>query len=215
LCLPQAKRAGKSGTDLAAPVALQEKSADSRWFFAAAIIQYFRGETMRYWIRRLTSLTLNCLLLCAAVYAQGSNVQSQNKESRGHGYAFFAPSGVSDSSRAWGHVGAGFEGVFGNGAGVGAEIGYVTPLRRWDSGLGLFSLNGAYHFKNSSKVVPFVTGGYSGFFRSGYANGFNFGGGVNYWVKERVGLRFEFRDQVPGNTDAGHFYGVRFGVTFR
>ena len=30
--------------------------------------------------------------------------------------------------------------------------------------------------------------------------GLNFGSGVNYWLKDRVGLRFEFRDNVwaPG-----------------
>jgi hypothetical protein len=151
-----------------------------------------------------------CLGMLTSVQAQ-----TVRKDSHGHGYAFFAPGGIGDSSTATGHVGVGGEGIFGNGLGIGAEIGYVKPINSRGDGIGLFSLNGAYHFKNASKVVPFVTGGYSGFFREGYANGFNFGGGVNYWLKERVGLRFEFRDQVPGNTDLGHFYEFRFGVTFR
>jgi hypothetical protein len=162
----------------------------------------------------MRNLRLSFLLgvLCLGMF---TSAQAQQKDSRGHGYAFFAPGGISDSSTVWAHVGGGGEAVFGSGLGVGAEIGYVTPIKSWGDGIGLFSLNGAYHFKNSSKVVPFVTGGYSGFFREGYANGFNFGGGVNYWMKERVGLRFEFRDQVPGNTDLGHVYGFRVGVTFR
>lgn len=151
-----------------------------------------------------------CLGFCTSAQAQ-----TAQRESHGHGYAFFAPGGIGKTSSVTGHVGVGGEGIFGNGIGLGAEIGYVAQLKDWGDGFGLFSINGAYHFKNSSKVIPFVTGGYSGFFRGGYANGFNFGGGVNYWMKERVGLRFEFRDQVPGNTDAGHFYEIRFGVTFR
>ena len=106
---------------------------------------------MHRWIRLFTIATVNCLLLCVAAYAQASNLQSSSKEPHGHGYAFFAPGGISDSSTATGHVGVGGEGIFGNGLGIGAEIGYVKPINSRGDGIGLFSLNGAYHFKTPAK----------------------------------------------------------------
>jgi hypothetical protein len=49
-----------------------------------------------------------------------------------------------------------------------------------------------------------------------HENLFNFGGGVDYWMKKRVGLRIEFRDQVwSGPSQTSHFWGARFGVTVR
>jgi hypothetical protein len=53
------------------------------------------------------------------------------------------------------------------------------------------------------------------FFRNGVANGGHFGGGVNYWLKERVGLRFEVRDHVVAEAAGTHFLDFRFGLTFR
>jgi hypothetical protein len=85
-------------------------------------------------------------------------------------------------------------------------------------GLGVFSLNGGYHFRGASrsgKTVPFLTVGYAGFFRRGYANGLNYGGGVNYWFKERVGLRLEFRDHVFIESGSTHFLNARIGLVFR
>lgn len=138
-------------------------------------------------------------------------------EHRGQGYAFVATGGYSDSTATL-HFGVGGEGLVYKGLGVGGEIGYLAAARQLDSGFGVLSPNISYHFLNASKsgkVVPFVTGGYSLFFRSGVAHGVNFGGGINYWFKERVGLRLEFRDHIPAHGDLGHFYGVRIGLAFR
>jgi hypothetical protein len=66
-----------------------------------------------------------------------------------------------------------------------------------------------------NRVEPFVTGGYTLFFRWGAANGFNFGGGVNYWLKDHIGLRFEVRDTVWTSGGLIHYLGFRIGVTFR
>jgi hypothetical protein len=52
-------------------------------------------------------------------------------------------------------------------------------------------------------------------FGDGIGAGFHAGGGVNYWFKERLGARFEFRAHVPVNTDLQPFYGFRVGITFR
>jgi hypothetical protein len=137
----------------------------------------------------------------------------------GQGYAFVAPGGASGGGATVTtlHIGGGGEGLLYKGLGVGGELGYWGPTKSFGDGVGLLSVNGSYHVlpRNSDrKVVPFVTAGYSLAFRSATANLFNFGGGINYWISKRVGLRLEFRDHV---WFAGplHYWGFRIGVAFR
>lgn len=140
------------------------------------------------------------------------------KEYRGHGYVFVAPGVVTSGSTATLHFGGGGEGLIRGGFSAGAEIGGLVPVRDFSEGFGILSADAGYHFlkaSQSGKVVPFVNGGYTLFFRSGVANGVNFGGGVNYWFKERVGLRFEVRDHVAVEIPETHFIGFRIGLTFR
>ena len=121
--------------------------------------------------------------LCAGVLqAQPSN-----------GYVFVAPGGIT----CCGHTtmtlqcGVGGEGVLGKGIGVGAEVGAVGARQNFgDSVVGVFSPNGYYHFVHGKdiKTDPFVTGGYTLMFRSGHASLFNYGGGLNYWFRSRLGV---------------------------
>jgi hypothetical protein len=162
-------------------------------------------------MRIFNLLSLFCFLLlgCLTAQAQGNS----------YGYLVAGPGGVTSRYGGGGttlHIAGGGEGVFNNGAGIGAEIGYLYPVQQVDAGLGVFSINGSYHFlKANDKVKPFLTGGYSGFFRSGYLNGLNVGGGVTYWFKSRVGLRVEVRDNVFGDEGGVNFINARFGITFR
>jgi hypothetical protein len=162
-------------------------------------------------------LRLKQAIFCSALLA--TLAIAQTTEHRGQGYLFVAPGGVApNGSTATLHFGVGGEGLLHKGLGVGGEIGYLTPARSFDSGFGIFSANGSYHFTQataSGKVVPFVTGGYSLFFRDGHANGFNAGGGVNYWFRERLGVRLEFRDQVVTEGREVHYLGFRVGLAFR
>jgi len=138
--------------------------------------------------------------------------------SKGHGYAYFAPGVSSPSSVTYAHVGGGGEGFFTRYIGAGADLGYLTPIRSWSDGIGTLSPNLVARFRakdKNNKLEPFVTGGYTLFFRSGTASGFNFGGGVNYWLKDHVGLRFEVRDNVWTQYATIHYVGFRVGVTFR
>ena len=137
-----------------------------------------------------------------------------------HGYVFFAPGGVTccHNSSMTLQFGAGGEAVLGKGLGVGAELGVLGTRQYFgDSAMGVFSPNGYYHFKHAkeTKADPFVTGGYTLLFRSGHANLANFGGGINYWLHNRLGARLEVRDQLNTTGTIGHFWGVRFGLTFR
>lgn len=76
--------------------------------------------------------------------------------------------------------------------------------------------NGLYQFANatsSAKIVPFATAGVSGLFSAdGVARAYNFGGGVNYWLSDRTGLRFEVRDHV---FEYSQLYEFRVAFAFR
>jgi hypothetical protein len=76
-----------------------------------------------------------------------------------------------------------------------------------------------FHFFNGRerKMDPFITGGVSVLgARGGVAGMVHYGGGVNYWFRERVALRVEFRDHIwLTEGESVHFTGVRVGLTFR
>ena len=145
----------------------------------------------------------------AAAFGQSAN------ERRGWGYAFAGVGGASGSgSGTFFTVGVGGEKLLYRGFGIGGEIGYLSSTERLSDGIGVGSITLAYHFNNAGKVAPFVTGGAAVAFRSNAAGGGNFGGGIQYWPKERVGLRFEVRDHVF-SSDAPHLFTFRVGVTFR
>lgn len=136
---------------------------------------------------------------------------------KSQGYAFLAPGGTSPETRATLHFGAGGEVLVHKGLGAGAELGYLAPTESLGDGSGLFSVNASYHFLGSSgqKLVPFITGGYSLGFRSETAHFANFGLGLSYWFRDRMGLRVEFRDHVRSGDGSVHFWGFRLGVAFR
>ncbi|HWC00040.1 MAG TPA: hypothetical protein VG672_25205 [Bryobacteraceae bacterium] len=154
-----------------------------------------------------------CLVWLAAI-AGSLRAQSSN------GYVFFAPGGATccGYTAMTLQMGAGGEAVIWNGIGAGAELGVAG--QRSDFGgtvAGVFSPNGYYHFLRGKdlKLDPFVTGGYTLLFRSGSANLFNFGGGVNYWFHRRLGARLEFRDHVYTGDGTLHYWGIRVGLAFR
>jgi len=95
-------------------------------------------------------------------------------------------------------------------------LGYITGWRDFGNGIGMLSVNGSYHFNRNRKLSPFISGGYSMAFRSGAINLFNFGGGINYWFRDRIGLRLEFRDHVYSQySHSTHYLGGRIGCSFR
>ncbi|HYZ87067.1 MAG TPA: outer membrane beta-barrel protein [Bryobacteraceae bacterium] len=136
----------------------------------------------------------------------------------GHLYVFGGPGGASNHGTTTTiDVGGGGELLLDYGIGIGIEGGYLFPASSSGDGLGTVSFNGYYHFidRGRGRWDPFVTGGYSGFFRSDYSNLGNFGGGANYWVSDRWGIKLEFRDHVHSNFRTTHFWNFRFGVNFR
>ena len=157
------------------------------------------------------------MVLSFFVLAHVSAFGQSGGEPRWWGYGFGGVGGTSSGSVATLHVGGGGEGLVYKGLGLGAEVGYVSPFEDPGDGIGILSTNVSYHFvkpKSNQKLVPFVTGGFSLAFRNSSIGGGNFGGGVQYWVRPRLGLRFEFRDHIF-SSDTPHLYSFRVGLTFR
>jgi hypothetical protein len=157
---------------------------------------------------------MRLLWLSLAILVLGSApATAQNS----HGYLFAAPGGVSVAGRTDSTLqfGGGGELLLARGFGLGGEIGALSPSGNLGGTVGLLSGNAYYHFGSKRRIDPYITGGYSLFFRGNTANSGNFGAGVNLWLWKSLGLKVEFRDHVasPGGVTA-HWWGVRFGLNF-
>jgi hypothetical protein len=160
------------------------------------------GDTMQ----RIAFLLL---AICGVAAAQSSS-----------GYVYFAPGGITTSGQTamTFQMGVGGDFVTGKGIGLGVEIGAVGPRQNFISGaLGVLSPNPSYHFMRGKqrKIDPYITGGYTMFFRGAIENLFDFGAGANYWFASKVGLKVEFRDQVYTQAMTAQFWGLRLGLAFR
>ena len=180
---------------------------------------------------------MKVLVSIAIVFlATSALAQAPKNDSTGQGYVFVAPGvGNIGPAREFGrksgsiHMGAGGEAFIYRGLGIGVEIGAVGPGSATvpqrsrstysfgfsDYVVGLGSANLSYHFLPSTtdrKLEPFLTAGYSLFFRAGISHGYNVGGGLNVWLDKTVGTRFEIRDQESWYRETLSF---RIGVTFR
>jgi hypothetical protein len=171
------------------------------------------GDQMEVFMKKLIALFI--VLMPILSYGQAPT----QKERASYSYAFaglLAPSNAGESAL---HTGVGGEGIIYKGFGVGGEIGYVRSFGSVPNyGAGILSVNSSYHFLNASKsrkLVPFATGGFSLLYNSDSPLGANFGGGVTYWFKDRLGVRFEVRDHVPIYSGGGHYPSFRVAFTFR
>src|ERR1043165_192414 len=118
----------------------------------------------------------------------------------GQGYVFGSAGKAPYFTGAKVGGGIGFERLF---HGVGAGADFQAYGTNGEEGGVVFTTNGSYHFRNltpSRKLVPFGTFGFSALAvcsdGCGGTSGYNFGGGVNYWIKPERGLRLEVRDHV-------------------
>lgn len=145
--------------------------------------------------------------------------------SSGYVYVFGGPVVVPKSAYTrWNgdfvHVGGGGEGHFTDRFALGGEIGVLMPVTNpYAVTTALASVTPAFHFiprGSKRKFDPFVGGGLS--LLAGRGSGFaiHYGGGMNYWLRRRIGLRFEFRDHIwsPESGEAVHLVDFRVGVVF-
>ena len=152
----------------------------------------------------LLAAGITLLMLPSIASAQQSNL-----------YVFGAAGGAPENDGSTLHFGGGGEFVAAGLIGVGGELGALTQTGSFSDTLGVLSINGYGHIPLKGRLDPYVTGGYSMFFRSGTASGGNFGVGANFQLLAKLGLKFEFRDHVissGGRTN--HWWQGRVGVTF-
>jgi|CZKX01.1.fsa_nt_gi hypothetical protein len=134
------------------------------------------------------------------------------------------PPGTSGTQPVFG-AGGGMELALPLHLGIGAEISGIVPSRNPTDTLGNFSLNGYIHAcgrdhlcGRNQNLDPYFRTGYTVFFRDFTANGFNVGGGLNYWFRERIGLVLGVSWEHEFGTSqnfATTFWTARIGMTFR
>ena len=165
-----------------------------------------RSSSLRHLSKIAVILTATLVLVSPAVLAQ-------EDETRSMGFFF---GGIGSCQHGYGflHTGGGGQARLAGGLGITAEMGYLAYLEAPGRGVGLFSPGVVYSFNRSARTVPFVTGGYTLFFRSGTASGFFVGGGVDRWMGEHWGIRIEGRDQVMPTCNE-HFLEARFAIIIR
>ena len=134
-------------------------------------------------------------------------------------FIFAGPGGISRSMGML-HLGTGWERIARTGFGAGGEITYVSFVPGgFDGGMGIFSANAVYDDVNSDRrFTPFFSGGYTLMLGGGIGNAINFGGGFNYWSRNDLALRVEFRDHMPlyeGWIENVHMWSVRVGCTWK
>jgi hypothetical protein len=122
-------------------------------------------------------------------------------------------------------IGLGLEEHLGGYLGVGIDGSGILPGtgKVFQNTIGTFSPNVYAHLPHddwpSVKFDLYGTGGYSVLFQGSASNGFNAGGGVNYWFKYRLGVLTEFRflraigDNPPKSQN--NYYQIRIGLAFR
>lgn len=157
-------------------------------------------------------IVLAGILLCAGAWASDHS----------HGYAFGAIAGIPGRSpfTFWGgsyvQGGAGGEVAIGEHFTGGGELAALISTREQYARSGAIASAGPmYHLlkRSSGKADPFVGGGVSLLVSNGAGAMLYYGGGVNYWFRDRIGFRAEFRDHIW--RDGIHFVSGRFGLCFR
>lgn len=140
---------------------------------------------------------------------------SEIASAQSYGYAFIA-TGNETGYSSYFHPGIGGDWILRERLGIGGEVGGVTNRRQGAPNVALLSGNGSFHVGPSGSTVdPFATAGISALTTgSNIEPLWNWGGGANWWIRPRFGLRFEFRDHVWSRADR-HLVEFRFGISFR
>ena len=164
------------------------------------------------WFRSVFGLSI-VLLGSLLALADTTMCLGNERKSWGYGFAAFGAAYEPGSGgEGTVHFGVGGDATLLAGFGSTVEIGYLTTVDGY--GFGIFAPGVVYAFNRDRNTVPFVTAGYTLFFRASTAQGYFFGGGINHWIGDHWGIRVEGRDQVWHNQEL-HFLELRFAVVFR
>jgi hypothetical protein len=125
----------------------------------------------------------------------GESEVERNRAATGNFY--FAPGFAADSNDMIGlvHFGGGVEGCFkGSNFGLSLDAGYFAggDMESISISPGIL-----YQFTSAGNTVPFLKGGYTLLTAGeGSASLIHLGGGLNHWLSDRFGVRFEARDTI-------------------
>jgi hypothetical protein len=152
-------------------------------------------------MKKVSIVVLGILLFASPALAQ------EGKEVERRSFLYAAP-GVFTG---WGDLttlrfGGGVEFVAANGLGFAFDAGYLTDAESFSFGLGSVSPAVMYEFPLRGRVRPYLRSGIGLMAGSGGGALFwNLGGGVNYWFRDRTGLKVEVRDSF-------HTASLRYGL---
>jgi len=134
------------------------------------------------------------------------------------GPVFVPQSDFSRWSGTFVYLGGGVESRIGNKFAMGGEVGAIS---RVDSSYtaGMATATPAVHFAakdSQSKFDPFINGGVSVLFNTGSVSlpMVHFGGGVNYSVNPRLGMRFEYRHHIWSDEGVVQLSAFRLGIVY-
>jgi hypothetical protein len=159
-------------------------------------------------------------LLIVALAVAVLTIAPRYAESQVVGYGIFGPTVLSGGSEylVSGTTAGGAEFLFNGRIGVGVEAGFIgTPQSGWP----VLSATGVWHLASSRhagpKVSPFLAAGISSIDSERSPNrSWNIGAGIDVWMRERVGLRIDYRDHFTPQADFTPRYSMlRVGVVFR
>ncbi len=174
-------------------------------------------------MNRVACFLFMVVWLPVSVTAQEKGIRTDTASSN-YVYFFSGPTVVPRSAfTRWNgdfiHVGGGVEGRISDRFALGGELGVLKPITNQQNAMTTYlgSVTPAFHFipKDSlRRVDPFVNGGFSLLAGRGGAFAIHYGGGINYWLHRRIGLRAEFRDHLwsPESGEAIHLVDFRFGI---
>ena len=164
-----------------------------------------------------------CFLLAMA--SPRASAQDVFKKPRPSIFFFVAPGGVAvnlDNIPSL-EIGGGGNVFIYRGLGLEADAGALRfqsrdaqgqQVHRWT---GMITIDALYAFQRSAeqKVCPFVIAGATAIPVFDVSGGYNFGGGVHYWISRNYGLRIEFRDHVRSGMRTYHDVQGRIALALR
>jgi hypothetical protein len=165
-------------------------------------------------------MSIRTLVVAALAVGASMIAAPRQAESQVVGYGIFGPTVLSGGSEylVSGTTAAGAEFLINGRVGVGVEAGFIgTPMSGWP----VLSATGVLHLTSSrrgeSRVSPFVAAGISTIDSGRPADrSWNVGGGVDIWLRDRVGLRIDYRDHfTPQAAFTPRYSMLRVGVSFR
>ena len=155
----------------------------------------------------MRTLLITTLITCFAATA----------DAQVHGYAVAGPAGASgfaNTRRVTVNAAGGAEIFLAKYFAIGGEGCFFDRLIT-------VSANGSLHVVSAGdRMSPFITAGYS---KMGIGDGegpafneWNIGAGVDAWMGDHAGIRFELRDHIrPDRRGVTHYGAFRVGIVFR